>query len=331
MLLMLGACGSANGMDTPDPASAPVSFENVDSNLGSLLVGIDRAHLLLLEELAASPTSNLDGGFYNRIRQGVADGSLASGAAPATPQLARLSPRFVAALNSANALRHRVYEIYADTDVANRRAAVDAAVEAYLANNGIAITSVPKVIEVTDHGHDDDHEVVDEFSDNYPNTAGLYRAFQWLQLAGSEPMIIRMNTGDQRAVLDATLANFARKIETGPDAYPSQTPKAPAIAPELVTWHRDAAAIFDNLNLMLDEAIDILVSGDIRDKSTALNTLVDNFTDPAFSQADHLEWIRESVRYGIYDQGGPAIGELEKSERNQQHHHHGGRHVFPGM
>src|SRR5690606_14823036 len=151
-------------------------------------------------------------------------------------------------------------------------------------------------------------------------TAGLFWAARWFQLGGSEPlMVFRQNPAEQHTGVEATRARFIEMLANPPESFPSHMPMAPTVAPELVTRHIQAAAILDNLNMMLDVVADILVNAEIADKGAAIDEVVDLFADPTYLAIDHLDWVRMSLRHGIYAQGGPAIGRLDRPERNVTH------------
>jgi hypothetical protein len=295
-----------------------------------LLIGIERAHSLLYEQLLAepgAPVERLEGEFFDRVLAQTVDGDGAEVAS--TPNLTRLSPRLVSVMERTYALQRQVYEIYSDASVTDKKAAVDAVVDQYLTQPELALSPLPKSMEIMDEQHGSML-----FREKYPRTAGLYWAFRWLQLGGSEPLMFYPTAAEQHNGLEATTARFREMVANPPESFPSHMPMAPTVAPEMVTRHTRAAAIFDNLNMMHDVLADVITSTEVSDKRAAVEETIDIFTDPQYLQVSEIDWIRMALRHGIYAQGGPAIGRLDRPERNAIHNHTtgtDGRMRPPGM
>ena len=296
-------------------------------SIEQLLLGIERAHALLYEQLLTdpdAPAERLEQEFSNRMLSEVADGGYTGAAS--TPNLDRVSPRLVRTLERTYDLQRTVYEIYSDASVGDKAGAIDTAVDRYLAERELALSPVPKSMEIMDEQHG---SMV--FRENYPRTAALYWSFRWLQLGGSEPLMFYLTEAEQHNGVEATIARFREMLENPPETSPSHMPMAPTVAPELVSRHGRAAAIIDNLNMMHDVLADVLASGDITDKSAAVNEVLDLFVDPGYLQVTEIDWIRMALRHGIYAQGGPAIGRIDRPERNAGHDHGaGGIVIMPG-
>jgi hypothetical protein len=298
-------------------------------SVAQLLRSIEQAHVMLFERLLAEPNASVDrmeteffGQIMGDLSEGRGVGSVSA------PNLQRVAPRAIAVFEATYGLQRQLYEIYSDAAIVDKVSAVDGAVDRYLARKDVALSPVQKSMEILDQ-----KQGAMAFRERFPNTAGLFWAARWFQLGGSEPLMVYHRTpAEQHAGVEATRARFLEMLQNPPESFPSHMPMAPTVAPELVTRHIRAAAIFDNLNMMLDVVADVLVNTDIADKAGAIDEVIDLFADPMYLQIDHMDWIRMSLRHGIYAQGGPAIGRLDRPERNVTHDHGAGPHVvLPGM
>lgn len=129
---------------------------------------------------------------------------------------------------------------------------------------------------------------------------------------------------------------FYQKLSSGkpPNAFPTELPLAPSIAPELVTTHLRTAAIIDNLNMMQAVLADVLVHPKVANVRAAIDQVIAQFTDRDYRVVDEDDWIRMALRHSIFEQGGPALGIMTVSDRNGSGHlQHlgGGRGILPGM
>jgi hypothetical protein len=107
----------------------------------------------------------------------------------------------------------------------------------------------------------------------------------------------------------------------------------PAISPGLRGRHPQVAAIFDNLDVLLAITTDVVLHPGVGDKEGTVEAVLDAFTNPEYEIVSLYDWTLMALRHGIYNQGGPAIGFLDRSERNVmvEHAQHGGGMVLPGM
>jgi len=166
-----------------------------------------------------------------------------------------------------------------------------------------------------------DHAYAGSLKSAYPRISGLLWSNQWLQLASLEAIIHgQVDPQFEGRVVD-TLERYNNKLgsDSGMSMFPPpvEMPTVPTIAPTLYTLAPEAAIIIDNLN-MLDAAIaDIFAYPDL-DTSTreqAIAEKVAQFTAEEIA-TDEMSYLLSALRGGIYNQGGPAIGELMGSERN---------------
>jgi hypothetical protein len=80
-------------------------------------------------------------------------------------------------------------------------------------------------------------------------------------------------------------------------------------------------------------ATDVVLHPGGGDKAETVEAVLDAFTSPDYEIVSLYDWTLMALRHGIYNQGGPAIGLLDRSERNVavDHAQHGGAMVLPGM
>ena len=98
---------------------------------------------------------------------------------------------------------------------------------------------------------------------------------------------------------------------------PVELPMAPTIAPTLYSLSPKTAIILDNVSMFKAIAADLIAFPNLGDRSSRLDALVESFTDHAGSVDPTIDYLISALRGGIFNQGGPAIGELQESERNR--------------
>lgn len=214
-----------------------------------------------------------------------------------------------------------LWNIWADDSmsVAEKRGATEFAVEEYLTGDERhAVSLEPKNPELYL-----EHDYAAALKTGFPSVSGLLWTNQWLQLASLEAIILGDVDPQFAGNVPTTLERFYNKLgsDTGMTMFPAPTemPSAPAIAPQLYTQSPDAAVIIDNLN-MLETAIgDILAfpNIDATSREEAILAAVESFTSDEMDNANVTDYLLSALRGGIYNQGGPAIGELSGSERNR--------------
>ncbi|GAB5499978.1 MAG: hypothetical protein PsegKO_22890 [Pseudohongiellaceae bacterium] len=214
-----------------------------------------------------------------------------------------------------------LWNIWADDSmsVAEKRGATEFAVQEYVTGDERhAVSLEPKNAALYL-----DHAYASGLKTAFPRISGLLWTNQWLQLASLEAIILGDVDPQFAGSVPTTLERFYNKLgsDTGMTMFPAPTemPSAPAIAPQLYTQSQDAAVIIDNLN-MLETAIgDIIAFPNLDDTSReeAILAAVQSFTSDEMDNSDVTNYLLSALRGGIYNQGGPAIGELSGSERNR--------------
>lgn len=211
---------------------------------------------------------------------------------------------------------NKLFEIFIDDSISNKPAAVNAAVTDYLSDDRHSVSTFP-----TESKFLVEHDQATGFKTAFPRLSGLMWTQQWLQLASLEAVILETLDKQFTHSVDTALERFWSKIGTdgGMSVFPppSELPMAPAIAPDLYTQSPEAAIILDNLNILETVVADILSYPNEEDREAKMDAAVALFTNKEADNSQPAEYLLFALRGGIYDQGGPAIGELTRSERNR--------------
>ncbi|MCB1650241.1 MAG: hypothetical protein H7A07_02615 [Pseudomonadales bacterium] len=210
-----------------------------------------------------------------------------------------------------------LFEIYLDDSIRDKKAAIDAAIAEYLSDESHSVSSLP-----TASRYLIDHDQATGFQTAFPRLSGLMWTQQWLQLAALESIILGQLDKQFAGSVNGAMERFWNKVGTdgGMSMFPAPTelPMSPAIAPDLYTQSPEAAVILDNLNILETVLADILSYPDEQDLETKMDTAIALFTNKEVKQIDRpLDYLLFALRGGIYDQGGPAVGDLTRSERNR--------------
>lgn len=211
---------------------------------------------------------------------------------------------------------NKLFEIFLDDSSSDKPAAVKAAIADYLSDDHYSVSTFPKGSEFLVR-----HKQAEGFKTAFPRLSGLMWTQQWLQLASLEAIILETVDTQFTNTVETALERFWGKIGTdgGMTVFPppSELPMAPAIAPDLYTQSPEAAIILDNLNMLETVVADILSYPNEENREAKLDAAVALFTSKEANSSQPAEYLLFALRGGIYDQGGPAIGELTRSERNR--------------
>jgi len=210
----------------------------------------------------------------------------------------------------------QLFAIYVDDSISNKQAAVASAITEYLSDAQHSVATFPKESQylIT-------HEQATGFTTSFPRLSGFLWSQQWLQLAALEAVILENLDSQFAGGVDIALERFWNKIGSvgGMSMFPppSELPMAPAIAPDLYSQSPEAAFILDNLNILETVIADILSYPNETDREAKIDAAVALFTDKNVTDTEPMEYLLFALRGGIYNQGGPAIGDLTQSERNR--------------
>jgi hypothetical protein len=341
-MLLAGTVSSAPVSAQRDAAGAApgLSLERISPALNARLIGLERAQGVLFGSLAGSDKVD-EAAVWQRLSRRLADTAPGDRPDPeADKGWAALGADNAAVVRGAHAFYREVVAVFAGLPPPERKAALAAAVQRYRSRPSLAVADAPKDMTILyDHpytsfvppgaGESEPHrELI------YPRLTGFMWSAHWYQLAVIGPLETFNDPAERDRGLATVAERFNRKLSFGapPDAFPTELPLAPAIAPGLVAVHDGAAAIVDNLNMMLDVIADVLVHRTVADRRSAVTAAMKQFTDRQYRCVQADEWILVALRHSIFAQGGPALGTMARDERNAfsgNHGQHYGRRRLP--
>ncbi len=212
-----------------------------------------------------------------------------------------------------------LFDIYADdsTSLAQKRERVAAAIEEYQTGDPRhAVSLTPKDANLYLA-----HDYASGAKTAFPRLSGLLWTNQWLQLAALEAIVVGQLDNQFAGRAPVTIERYWNKV--GSDAgmtmfpVPVEMPSVPAIAPSLYSEAPAAARIIDNLNMLEAAVADIIAYPNLENRDELLEAVASEFTTDEQNVTDEMNYLLSALRGGIFNQGGPAIGELMGSERNR--------------
>ena len=211
-----------------------------------------------------------------------------------------------------------LWNIFANesTTIYQKRMAIDGAIQRYLSEAGDAVSLLPKSAELYL-----DHAYADAFKMGFPKLSGLLYANQWLKLASLEAIIISQVDPQFGGRVPLTVERYWNKVgsDTGMTMFPAPTemPSVPAISPQLYSQAPQAAVIIDNLNMLESALADVIAYPNLQNRDAVIDQVVAQYTSDDMYLTDTMDYLLNALRGGIFEQGGPAIGDLSRSERNR--------------
>ena len=212
-----------------------------------------------------------------------------------------------------------IANIFADssTSRSQKRAAVEMAINTYMTEDARhAVATVPKHADLYLA-----HEHAGGAKTAFPRLSSLMWTNQWLQLASLEAIVVGQLDSQFAGKVPLTLERYWAKVgsDTGMTMYPVPVdmPSAPAIAPAFYSEAPQAAMIIDNLNRLEAAVADIIAYPNLENRDELLEIVAEEFTKNDVNISDEMEYLLSALRGGIFNQGGPALGELGRSERNR--------------
>jgi hypothetical protein len=293
------------------------------------LVGLERAQGVFYGALASGKGTVVEADVLRRMLTRMTDLDAVASADPeADKGYAALGARGAEIVRRTHALHREMVAIFASVAPADRKQALNAAVDRYRSRPDVALSDVPKDMTVLyDHPYTSfvppgPGEVEPRRKLPYPSLTGLVWASHWYQLAAQEPLERFGDAVERARGLEEVAGKFQRKLTAGalPDAFPTELPLAPSIAPGLVMASERAAAVIDNLNMMLDVIADTLVHPAVPDRRGAIAGVVARFTEREYRCVQADDWVTMALRHSIFQQGGPALGVMAANERNAGGH-----------
>lgn len=321
------------------PGRTP-SLESISPELHARLVGLEQAQGVLFGALAANRQVD-ESAVLARMAWRVGDTAASVRSDPeADNGFLSLGTRAAQIIRHAHVFHRDVVAVYASVLPADRRRALDVAVQRYRSRPDLALPGAPKDMTILyDHPYtafapprDGETEPRRELA--YPRLTGFVWSAHWYQLAVLTPLESVDDPTERDRGLATVAERLTRKLSLGtaPAEFPTELPLAPTIAPGLVAVHDEAAAIVDNLNMMLDVLTDVLVHPAVADRRAAVDEVIGQFTDRQYRCVQTDEWIVVALRHSIFAQGGPALGTMTTYERNGfsgNHGQHYGRRAPP--
>lgn len=311
------------------------ALERYHPDLHDLVLRLERVHGMILGELAREgeavrarsdtiPTPGFEADVVGRLIEVVEGEGADDEISEADAGYEALGSRGAEVVRWAQAFQREVLTILSDPGVPDRRAALADAVARYRSRTDIALPDVPKNMDVL-YGHP--HALA--FRTRYPELDGLAWAGHWLTLAATEPMTDLPEGPERAAGIDTVTTRYHAKLSYGepPQAFPTEIPLAPAIAPGLIWLSPESAMIIDNSSMLLEVLGDVLASPSTADVPTSVDAALDYFLDPEQAVTDRDQWEIMALRHGIFFQGGFPLAVMTENERNAGH----GAHAAGGM
>lgn len=320
--------GAQRGSTPPSPRR-PLdqpgrALDQLSPELDARLIRLERAQGVFLGALIKGDGTIDQADVLRRVRQRALD--LSSPAQPdgeADRAVDALGPRAAAIIRDGHRFHREVLAIIGGVSPSQRRVALDAAVQRYRSGRQ-SLADAPKDMAILY-----DHKYTSFVAPKPPATeptrslkyaplTGLIWATHWYELAAVEPLDMSNDMAAREQGLATIAARLSRMLSAGepPDGYPTELPLAPAIAPGLVAANERAAAIIDNLDMMLSVIEDVLVHPGVADRRAAVDQVVAQFTDRQYRCVQNDEWIVVALRHSIFDQGGFALAPMPRFERN---------------
>ena len=209
-----------------------------------------------------------------------------------------------------------LFAIYVDDSIGDKRAAVRDAVAEYMTDDIHSVSTTPKNVSLLLT-----HPQAGALQTGFPLLRGFLWSNQWLQLAALEAVVLQTVDSNVSGGVDTVTERYWNKMGSagGMTMFPApvELPMAPAIAPNLYSQSAEAAVILDNLNVLETMVTDIMAYPNLDNRAELIETLTADFTNKTENLADSMNYLLFALRGGIYNQGGPAVGELMQSERNR--------------
>lgn len=227
-----------------------------------------------------------------------------------------LPPLTVAVLERGRQFNEKLLAIYSKEEFVDKSAEVDKAVQDYLNEHEYSVAEHPKSSNLLSK-----HPFAYAFRVGFPQFSGLLWSSQWLYLATLETLLLTDTDAELRhQSLENLQVRFADKIQRAHGSFvnlPTDIPTMPAIAPTVFSRHPEAAMIVDNIAMLRIVVGDVLAHPDASDKLASIEAITAQFIDKEINLEEQMRYTIFALRGGIFNQGGPAMSEMEQSERFQ--------------
>jgi len=234
-----------------------------------------------------------------------------------------IPPHAAAVLRRGQEFVRTLIDIYLDDGIVDKRPGVEAALADYLSNDELSVAALPKSTDLFSG-----HTYAYAFRVGFPQFSGFTWASQWLRLAVLEVAVISSDNSELESGINTVLSLYENKIAPAHGgmlaSLPMDIPMMPVIAPNFYSRHPGAAHVVDNISMLKLVIGDVLAHPDVPDKEAAIDELLGRFVDKQNDLDTVLNYLTSVLRGGIFNQGGPALGGMETSERNRGHQGHVG-------
>lgn len=234
---------------------------------------------------------------------------------PLLAQIGVLPPDALQTLQRGREFVEQLIEIHLDAAIADKKAAVAAAVQDYLSDDAHSVASRPKSDDLLS-----EHAYAYSYAAGFPQFAGLTWASQWLKIALLEIVISAPDDDQLNTDVERLIALYNEKLirqHSGFVQLPADIPTSPVIAPSFYAAYKDAAYILDNLEALKVVIGDVLAYPGLDNREQEIEKVVAAYTDKSANLApDEMKYMLFVLRGGIYNAGGPARGGLTWPDRN---------------
>ena len=302
-----------------------VSLEQIAPAVHARLLGQERAQGLLFHSLVTRKGRIAEREVRQRVARHLSEATLGEGTEPdADRGFDALGPRGAQLIRRALAFQRDVIAIHASRPPADRKAALERAVRRYQSGPGLAVADAAKDMSILyDHPYTSFVPPVPPEAEPhrelpYPRLTEAMWAARWYALAVLAPLEEFAAGPDRDRALGVVAERLRAKLSLGdsPEPAPTELPLTPAIAPGLVALQEPAAAIVDNLHMMLDVLADVLAHPAVTNRRAAIDTVIEQFSNRQYRCVQVDEWIVVALRHSIFAQGGPALAVMTARERN---------------
>jgi hypothetical protein len=303
-------------------ASHNWQFRRNYSAADRLFNAFDYGHAILYERLLTQPTapvSLLENREYDFItrRLLVDPPRVPLEEAAIEVEYAKLVPEAKQMFEWAHVLHRQVYDVWADERIAAERkdAEVKRLLAYYRSRPDVAFSTKPKSMELMEG-----QPYSLSFRRRFPKFNGLIWAYHWLQIGLYEPLVTAKSREERQTGVQAAVTRFRQMLENPPTEMPRVMPMTAAIAPEFSRRYPEVAIIFDNLHAMHDVISDVLADTSVprSRKRAEILLAARRYRDDTTAVTSEAEWREMAVAMGIAEQGGPAVGLLDRQPDRKQ-------------
>jgi hypothetical protein len=290
-------------------ASHNWAFRRAHPKVDRLFNAFDYGHAIVYETLLTHPgaaSTRVEGPIFGRVTDDVLrhPPKVQLEEHAIGPTYATLLPEVAGMFEWAHMLHRQLYDVLADhrLSVAQRNAAARDVLRYYRTRPDLALSSVPKSMELMDG-----QSYSGVFRRGFPKYNGLLWSYHWLQLALYDAII-----ADDAALVNQSVEHFWGLIERAPVKMPTVMPMAAVVAPQFSEAYPEAAIIFDNLHALHDVVADLLATPNLSatERRRMVLAAARAYRDSTTAITSIDEWREMARSMGVDKMGGPALVRL---------------------